>query len=204
MKNNLDLVEYCKNQLGLPYWYGTFGQVATESLYAQKKNQYPKQYTANDFKNQYGKRVHDCVGLIKGYLWTEDGKITYVPFQDRDVTGMFNNCSETGLISTLPEIAGVLVFMSGHVGIYIGNGEVIEARGHSYGVVKTKLEDRNWAKWGKLKWIEYVTDKNVGNLEENMAIVQERCGYDDNTMFWLSRYFFREDLFEKWVESYKK
>lgn len=41
-------------------------------------------------------------------------------------------------------------------------------------------------------------------LEENMAIVQERCGYDDNTMMWLSRYIYRDSLFKKWTESYDK
>lgn len=45
--------------------------------------------------------------------------------------------------------------MPGHVGIYVGNGEVIEARGHLYGVVKTKLKDRPWTDWGKLRWLEY-------------------------------------------------
>lgn len=65
------------------------------------------------------------------------------------------NCTETGNIKTIPELPGVLVFMPGHVGVYIGNGEVIEARGHLYGVVKTKLKDRPWYDWGKLRWLEY-------------------------------------------------
>lgn len=157
MKTNIGLVEYCKAQLGKPYWWGTFGQIATESLYNQKKKQYPKYYTANDFKSQFGQRVHDCVGLIKGYLWSETPSSTPIfnSKQDKDVSGMKANCTENGDIKTLPELKGVLVFMSGHVGIYIGNGEVIEARGHSYGVVKTKLNERKWTSWGKLRWIEY-------------------------------------------------
>ena len=63
------LVKYAKAQLGNPYWYGTFGQKATKELYAQKKAQYPSYYTATDYQKQYGKKVHDCIGLIKGYLW---------------------------------------------------------------------------------------------------------------------------------------
>ena len=38
------LVEYAKAQLGRPYWYGTFGQLANPELYGQKKQQYPQQY----------------------------------------------------------------------------------------------------------------------------------------------------------------
>ena len=91
MKTNYGLVEYCKRQLGLPYWWGTFGQIATKMLYEQKKVQYPNQYLANDFKNQFGKRVHDCVGLIKGYLLSnEEGKLDFdmTTFRkyDKDVT----------------------------------------------------------------------------------------------------------------------
>ena len=69
-KTNGGLVEYCKAQIGRPYWYGTFGNTASASLYEAKKKQYPKYYTAKDYASQYGQRVHDCAGLIKGYLWS--------------------------------------------------------------------------------------------------------------------------------------
>ena len=69
---------------------------------------------------------------------------------------MLSVCKEKGKISTIPEIPGVLVFLDGHVGVYIGGGYVIEARGHDYGVVKTKLEDRPWTNWGKCPWITYI------------------------------------------------
>lgn len=116
--------------------------------------------------------MHDCVGLIKGYLWSETLNSTpiYNSKQDKDVNGMKNNCTETGDIKTLPELKGVLVFMKGHVGIYIGNGEVIEARGHSYGVVKTKLNERKWTSWGKLRWIEYKEVKMFEQGQEKEAI----------------------------------
>ena len=148
MKTNIGLVEYAKAQLGLPYWYGTYGQTATEALLKYKKTQYPKYYTANDFISQYGKRVHDCIGLIKGYLWsdTPTSISKYNPKQDVSADGMLSICKEKGKISTIPELPGVLVFMDQHIGVYIGNGYVIEARGHAFGVVKTKLSSRPWKK----------------------------------------------------------
>ena len=204
-KTNLGLVEYCKAQLGLPYWYGTFGQKATNGLLRQKSAQYPRYYTANDFGLQFDKRVHDCVGLIKGYLWsnTPTASPTYNPEQDKNVSGMLENCTKKGDISTMPEMAGVLVFMEGHVGIYIGNGKVIEARGHAYGVVETNLIGRGWTKWGKLDWITYIGDTDMTE-EEAQKFVQQKTGFDDNTMFWLSRYVYHEDLFKKWANSYLK
>ena len=156
------LVEYAKAQLGLPYWYGTFGNTGSEELWKAKKKQYPQYYNwtgtpYDNFPSQYGKRVHDCVGLIKGYLWsdTPTAKPKYNGSQDTSANGMLAKCKENGSIATIPDIPGVLVFMDGHVGVYIGNGEVIEARGHEYGVVKTQLKSRPWKWWGKCPWIDY-------------------------------------------------
>ena len=162
MKTSQGLVEYAKAQLGLPYWYGTFGNIGTAALYLAKKKQYPRYYAwegtrYDNFPSQYGKRVHDCVGLIKGYLWSDSptAKPKYNSTQNVSANGMRAACREKGDIGTIPDIPGVLVFMNGHVGVYIGNGEVIEARGHEYGVVKTKLSSRPWKWWGKCPWIGY-------------------------------------------------
>ena len=169
-KTGKGLAEYAIAQLGRPYWWGTFGQRADGALYAQKKAQYPGYYTAADYTAQYGQKVHDCCGLIKGYLWCDgaDGSPRYNAAQDVAVAGLYKNCSRKGDISTLPEIPGVCVFMAnmGHVGVYIGNGEVVEAMGHAYGVVKTKLAGRGWAYWGMPDWIAY-----SGNITESVSNV---------------------------------
>lgn len=160
-KTNVGLVEYAKAQLGKPYWYGTFGQEATQSLLNYKKGQYPEHYTSgrmSKYQKQIGEKVHDCIGLIKGYLWCDsatDMTPKYNASQDKGANGMYSICKEKGKISTMPEIAGVLVFMDGHVGVYIGGGYVIEAKGFNYGVVKTKLAGRGWTSWGKCPYIEY-------------------------------------------------
>ena len=161
MKNNIGLVKYCKAQLGKPYWYGTFGQISSPSLLANKKRQYPKFYTASDFSKQMNMKVHDCIGLIKGYMWSknpEDPKPVYCDgFPDVSADMQYNRSKRKGeRISTIPEIPGILVFMKSHVGVYIGNGEVIEARGHAYGVVKTKLSRRPWKRWAYIDEIQYI------------------------------------------------
>ena len=155
-KTNKGLVEYAKAQLGKPYWYGTFGQSASKNLHTQKKRQYPNYYKWN-YAGETAK-VHDCVGLIKGYLWCGSANGTtpaYNAAQDKSANGMRDACTTKGVIATIPEVPGVLVFMNNHVGVYIGNGEVIEARGHAYGVVKTKLKSRAWTSWGYCPYITY-------------------------------------------------
>lgn len=150
------LVLYAKAQLGRPYWFGTFGQAASKALYNEKKNQHPSYYKW-DYAGEIAK-VHDCSGLVEGYLFCdspEDLTPTYNPDLDRSANELLKACTEKGDISTIPEIPGVIVFYNGHMGVYIGSGEVIEARGHKYGVVKTKLAERPWTAWGKHPDIDY-------------------------------------------------
>ena len=163
MITNLQLVAYCKAMLNHPYWYGCFGQISTKSLYENKKKQYPIQYTWKLPAAQLGVRVFDCVGLIKGAIWSGGSPITpptYNAAQDVSANGMYNACKVKGTdLKKMPDVAGLLVFKSGHVGVYIGGGYVIEAAGHKYGVIKTKLKERPFKKWGYCPWIKYEDEK---------------------------------------------
>lgn len=72
----------------------------------------------------------------------------------------------------MPDIPGVLVFMPGHVGVYVGNGKVIEARGHAYGVVQTDLNKRGWKEWGKLNWIEYTEENTMFEVDQGREAIE--------------------------------
>lgn len=160
-KTNSGLVEYCKAQVGKPYWFGTFGQTASAGLYAEKKKQYPNYYTASDFSSQYGKRVHDCAGLIKGYLWsaTPTSAPKYNASQDYGATTFYATCTKKGAIGSFDRVEGRLVFRGSgqsmsHMGVYIGDDTVIEAKGHAYGVIKSKFTGGGWTNWGQCKFID--------------------------------------------------
>lgn len=166
-KTNSGLVKYALAQLGLPYWYGTFGQTATESLFKSKSKQYASTgyYTKwKDYPTQYGKRVHDCVGLIKGYMWSDSptAKPKYAASQDKSACGMYTASTKKGAISGFPGRPGQLVYKSSkkddpkkihHVGVYVGSGYVVEAMGHEEGVVKTKFENAGWTHWSQCPYI---------------------------------------------------
>jgi LysM repeat protein len=158
------LVAYARAQLGMKYWYGCYGQRPTAELADYKHRQYPGQMTASRVEyakaNHVGKvpRVYDCVGLIKGYLWSETptSPPKYNGAQDVSAGGMRNACKIKGPISSIPEQPGVLVFIgTRHVGVYAGGGKVIEAKGFNYGVVQTDLKKGAWDGWGKCPWIDY-------------------------------------------------
>lgn len=157
-----DLVAYAIAQLGRPYWYGTFGQSASQELHQQKKQQYPRQYEWE--YDGTTEKVHDCAGLIKGYLWgnaPEDGDPVYNPAQDKSANAIYTACKTKGEMPTMPDVPGLLVFFPGHVGVYIGNGEVVEARSRRYGVYKSKLTERPWKTWGYCPYVTYGQIKTV-------------------------------------------
>lgn len=164
-KTNKGLVEYVKKALNEKWGYvwGTFGQTLTETLFNQKLSQYPEQvgsYKNFILNNWMGKRVTDCVGLIKGYMWLDEetSKIIYDSKTDVNANMMYSNAEEKGIIDTIPEITGLCVYKKGHIGVYIGNGQVIEARGTKYGVIQSPLKGNNsagWTHWLKCPYIEY-------------------------------------------------
>lgn len=69
--------------------------------------------------------------MIKGYGWYDSvsGEIVVGSNGMMDVTanGMFDAATVKGTIDTIPEVPGLAVWHQGHIGIYIGNGEVVEA-----------------------------------------------------------------------------
>ena len=88
---------------------------------------------------------------------------------------------KTDLSEILP---GEVVFKSGHIGIYVGEGKVVEATlNNRYdGVVITDLSEGNWTGHGKLPWVEY-TDSVLNNEEKRPLAV------GDTVLFSGSRHY---------------
>ena len=163
-KNNLDLVEWAKNAYsrGWGYVWGTYGSVLTRSLYKAKAEQYPDEvggYAEFIESHWIGGRTADCVGLIKGYGWLnpESLQIEYGTNGMPDVGAdeMYANATEKGTINTMPEIPGLAVWHEGHIGIYIGGGQVIHASGTRAGVIQTDISVSGWTHWLKIPYITY-------------------------------------------------
>jgi len=54
-----------------------------------------------------------------------------------------------------------------HVGLYIGNGKVIEASGTKTGVITTEITNTKWCEWGELKGVDYGSTGGVSTVENN-------------------------------------
>ena len=124
----------------------------------------------------------DCICLIKAALglWNADASKTYGGTQvNKEANGIsygpdhVPDVGADGIVKYLIDcttdfsniIPGECVWMQGHVGVYVGNGKVIECtpkwtndvQYSNLGNIGYKIGNwRNWTKHGKLPWVEYV------------------------------------------------
>lgn len=144
---NIGLVEFVKTKLGVPYVYGMKGAVMTQANFNYLQERYGVKNVWNSDEKKVGKVCVDCSGLISWYTGKLKG------------SSQFKAESVAHPISTIASAPiGAAVWRQGHIGVYIGNGEVIEARGSAYGVVRTRVKDRDFTHWFLLKDIEYIEE----------------------------------------------
>ena len=164
-KNNLDLVKWSEfaADKGWGYVWGTYGTVLSDSFLESKVTQYPDEVGGNEEfirANWLGKRTADCVGLIKGYSWYDTTSQSTIlvsnGMPDIGADDMYNNATEKGTIDTISEIPGLAVWKEGHIGVYIGNGEIVEAYGTTTGVIRSQLSNGGWTHWLKIPYITYL------------------------------------------------
>lgn len=169
-------IDAAKNHTTL-YVMGCFGAPMTA---------YNKQrYTTNNEYNRRPERTaminaatentfgFDCVCLIKGLLWgwkADKSKIyggaSYASngVPDIGADSMINVCS--GISTNFSNIVpGEVVWKSGHIGIYIGNGLAVESTPAWANKVqitavanigsKSGYNSRTWTKHGKLPYVDY-------------------------------------------------
>ncbi len=144
------------------YIYGTWGVLWTAKLQkswvAARKTNWEK---TQKYGSQWiGRRVTDCSGLVRwacnqlGEQVAHHSHYLYTDYCKRKGK-LINGLRADG---TLPR-PGTLVFLVNendrkkHVGVYIGDDTVIEAKGTQYGVVTSEL--KRWQAWGELKCIDF-------------------------------------------------
>lgn len=178
MKKAKDLVSYVKEKAAKDktiYVLGAFGNNFTSAFLEQKCNQLTWNQENRGFLSGYvdkGYQAFDCVGLIKAFLWDDDPS-NYKASEDENEVMMYDRAKVKGMIASMPERPGILVFMPGHVGVYIGNSYVVECTPNmplgGWGVLKTKFAGRGWTKWAEYARISYekTTSKPSNNKPAN-------------------------------------
>ena len=169
------------------YAWGMFGSTITQARVQGKAKQYPYWYTQSKvqstFAPLYGSDPpvwgFDCVGLIKGVLWGWNGDesknyggAVYASNGVPDISAdaMIDRCKEVST-SMSSIVVGEFLWMKGHCGVYIGNGQVVESSPKwKNGVQITSLSARNWLKHGKLPYVEYVAFEATKEVKDTVTI----------------------------------
>lgn len=156
MKTGKELALYAISKIGTPYFYGSKMTVLTYNFMNQMNELYPSivndKYIAKAVKKgQVGKKNVDCSGLIGSYREKQIGSAQ-----------LYSSAKKRLPISEIKDFAvGTVLWKKGHVGVYIGNGLCVEAKGIDYGTIKSKVSDTDWKYGLTFSDMTYEYDKKV-------------------------------------------
>lgn len=136
------------------YIWGTAGVMWTQA----KQNAATREMTVKYGQKWVGHMVADCSGL---FTWAFKQLGGYMYHGSNTMYKSY--CTDKGkLTADLKKtlLPGTAVFTGtegnhGHVGLFIGDGVVIEAKGTQAGCVKSKITESRWTYWGQLKGVDY-------------------------------------------------
>jgi len=191
--SSTDFVKKLLTKLGAGYVYGTIWELCTIDVIKRCNTMYGSKMGVGYFESNgdfskglcakwLNKMVCDCSGLLESsYNELTNSKLDY------SADMFFKACINKNF--KRPMVTGDAVFMrnnSGlmtHVGVYIGDGKVIESRGVKYGVVITNFKDRAWTNWGELPFVKYdIVETDPVILAVNKAV---KVGCMSSPEYWI-------------------
>ena len=155
-----DLVKHCKRFYDerWGYIYGAYGQIWTQAAQDRATDEQTKKYG----QQWVGKHVIDCSG-VWWLAMKELGSFMY-----HGSNTMWNKYTvkrgalRGGKRTDGGELrAGMAIYTGNdadgrnHVGIYIGNNQVLEAGGTQKGVILTAVTASKWTWWAEMKYVNY-------------------------------------------------
>lgn len=155
---------------GWGYIYGESGDVWTQ----YKQDRTTDQMAISYGQKWVGKRVADCSGLFSGGFSKLGG---YIPHGSNTIYRKYTTATGTDMSKAVP---GYAVFKRRpgtkyadkidwyHIGLYIGDGIAIEAKGTPYGVVQSKLSE--WHAWGAIKGVDYNTATEETDMQGKAVV----------------------------------
>ena len=161
-----------KFQYALDNKWGYILNTAGEKWTAEKQAKSTNKMTIEYGRQWIGHYVADCSGLfawafkqLGGYMY-HGSNTMYKSYCT--AKGTLSNGKRTDGVALKP---GTALFTGtendrGHVGLYIGGNDVIEAQGTKAGVIKSKADNKKWTWWGELKGVDYGGNVNQGFPEK--------------------------------------
>ena len=163
-----------KQDQKVAYMVSKYGANWKTSEDAKKDTYY---YAAKDGAKWIGHYVADCSGLFVWAFKQLGGAIAHGSNSIYD-----RYCSSKGNLSggkrtdgkTLQPGSAVFTNKNGdktHIGLYVGNGKVIEAASTGKGVVESNVTDSKWKCWGELKEVSYDTEPTPAPIPDDGTAV---------------------------------
>ena len=155
-----DLVKHCMRfyEEHWGYIYGAYGQIWTQAAQNKTTDEQAKKYG----QQWVGKHVIDCSGVwwlamreLGSYMYHGSNTMwnKYCVDKGRLSKGKRTDGKELKVGSAI--YTGIKDGDHNHVGIYIGDGMVLEAGGCQKGVILTKVSLAKWTCWGEMKYVDY-------------------------------------------------
>lgn len=187
-----DFTGLITSKVGCGYVYGGQGEILTQERLDQLVKQFGKDHYYGTDKNAaiwIGKQCFDCSGLV---VWVLQQMNILKANEDYPAQGIYENLCIPSTRESLQ--SGDLCFVNGsvkgridHVGIYVGNNEVVHARGTKYGVVKTGVLPY-FGLFGRLKAL------SVDELKQALEFISSKAGIDIN-------YWYQQAKQVKWLDE---
>lgn len=182
---------FAADQAGAAYIYGATAQLCTIGYRLARAEQYPEY--ADKIRDACPALSGEGVGCV-GCRW--DGKLAF----DCAQLGRFaaraagltlpsgatsqwqdGDWAASGLIGTLPEGHVCFVYRRRdgrmvHTGVYMGDGTVVEARGHADGVIRSGVADYPWTHWAILRGMACPAGATV---MQAVPVLRKGCSGED-------------------------
>lgn len=145
------IAEWARKQVGSGYVWGSVGQTLTENALATLISRHGANIPMPLVRKWIGKKVFDCAGLVTAAL-SNHLRLRVISGASSQWKGSY--WALKGTIDTMPRDCVCMLYKEKptanpmqHTGIYLGDGNVVDARGSSSGVIYSKFESYPWSHW---------------------------------------------------------
>lgn len=156
------LTAWALSKVGSPYVMGGTGKRCTPAYRKARATQYPGSASAIEKQCQVmsGKKItcdgckydgmdcYDCAQLVR--YGCKAAGIDGLNISGANSQWVRGDWDEKGAIADMPEGDVCILYRQdsdgrmGHTGICLGDGSIVHAKGHAYGVVRDKVSDGRW------------------------------------------------------------
>lgn len=177
MQKEEKIRNWCRAKIACGYVWGATGQVLTEASLRILAERYPSTVNPSIVRRWLGKQVYDCATFAR-FAMQEIGI--------RLPSGASSQWKRTkwaaqGEIERIPKDRVVLVYRTSptanpmqHVGVYLGDGQVVDARSSRIGVIESALSSYPWTHWGIPEGLEIGNPKLQLEEKTNLTIIKEK------------------------------